>query len=34
MLMKRSGDDYAACHLVTAGAAAPARMPAVEVRAS
>ncbi|MBZ9920451.1 ABC transporter ATP-binding protein [Mesorhizobium sp. B2-4-2] len=33
-LMKRSGDDYAACHLVTAGAAAPVRMPAVDVRAS
>lgn len=33
-LTKRSGEDYAACHLVADGAAAPTRMPVVEMRAS
>jgi peptide/nickel transport system ATP-binding protein len=32
-LTKRSDDDYAACHLVSAGASAPVRMPAVDMRA-
>ncbi|MDQ6438285.1 ABC transporter ATP-binding protein [Mesorhizobium sp. LHD-90] len=32
MLMKRSGEDFAACHLVSAGHSAPMTMPAVNLR--